>query len=1102
MRRVLRFLTLAFPLLAVTTVSAQIDARMLRYPAVSADRIAFVYAGDIWIAPKEGGMAQRLSTPRGEEMFPRFSPDGSLLAFTGNYDGNQDLYVMPVLGGVPARVTHHPAPDRMLGWFPDGGSLLYSSVMASGKPRFNQLWQVPKGGGLPSKLPVPYGEFGAVSPDGKTLAYMPLSRDFRTWKRYRGGMAPDIWLFDLQDRTSRNLTSSDANDSQPMWHGRKLYFLSDRDANKRYNIWSWDPDGGAFRQITFFEEYDVRFPSIGPSDIVFEAGGRLHLLDLATGKYDEVRIQVVTDQATLRPRAEKVASLVRSADISPSGKRAVFEARGDVFSLPAEHGPILNLSRTSGVAERYPSWSPDGKWLAYFSDRTGEYELTLRPTEGSGEERTVTSLGAGFRYTPQWSPDSKKIVFIDQLQAVHLVDVDAGRVQVVDEGLWLSHGGLQNFRVSWSADSRWFSYVMDAGNRRGAVYVHDTRNSMKHAVTGDFYNELEVAFDPDGKYLYVLTDRNFEPSYSNLDGTWIYANTTQVAAIPLRKDVPSPVAPRSDEEKPAEKPSEDASKEKAAKEAKGGKAKDDEADSKPEEKAPKPVEIDFDGIESRLVVLPPKAGRYANLKAVAGKVVYRRLARTGSGEDKSPLVYYDLEAREEKTVLDNANGFALSADGKKLLVRRGQDFFIVDLKADAKADKQLATAELEVTVDPVAEWRQLYQDAWRFQRDYFYDPGMHGVDWNEMHRRYGALLEWAVTRWDVDFVIGELIAELNASHAYRGGGDVETPAQRQVGLLGVDWSLENGAYRIARILDGAVWDNEVRSPLRQPGVDVKEGDYILAVNGVPLDTTKDPWASFQGLAGKTVQLTVNDKPTLDGARHVLVETLATLTSEIRLRNLAWIEENRRKVEAASGGRIGYIYVPSTGFDGQKELVRMFQGQFTKEGLIVDERFNDGGQIPDRFIELLNRPITSYWGVRSGKDWQWPPIAHHGPKAMLINAWSGSGGDAFPYYFRLAGLGPLIGTRTWGGLIGISGAPQLVDGGTVTVPTFGMYGLDGEWAVEGYGVDPDIEVVDDPALMQDGGDPQLERAIREVMSALERNPPRHPAKPAYPDRSGR
>ena len=1061
--------------LSAAPIQAQVDARMFRYPDVSATHITFVYAGDVWVVPKSGGVAHRLSSPAGEEAFPRFSPDGAHIAFSGNYDGNGDIYVVPTMGGEPVRVTYHPMGDRMLDWYPDGSALLFASARESGRQRFNQFYRVAPSGGLPLKLPLPYGEFGTLSPDGTTLAYTPKSRDYHTWKRYRGGWATEVWLFNLETLESRNITNHPANDGQPMWYGRTIFFLSDRDENQRYNLWAYDLDTESVRQVTRFTDVDVTFPAMGPSDIVFQAGGRLYLLDLTTEQIGEVSVEVVTDQATLRPRSEKVAGLIFDGGISPSGKRAVFEARGDVFTVPAEHGPVRNLTNSSGIAERYPAWSPDGKWVAYWSDRSGEYQLTVRPADGSGEERTLTSYGPGFRYTPTWSPDSEKLAFVDQTMTIRIYDMDRERTTDVDQALFWFQGALNAFSPSWSADSRWLTYARDLENRNNAVFLYDTRSGQLHQVTAGYYSDAQPVFDPDGDYIYFLTDRSFQPVYSDFDNSWVYPNATNVAAASLRRDVPSPLAPRSDEEEAADE---------------NGNGDDEDEDKD------KAVEIDLVDFERRITILPPDPGNYTNLRAVSGKVLFRRLPRSGSDDDESPIVYWDLEEREEKTVIGDADGFDVSADGEKLLIREDRSFAIVDVKADQKMDEPLRVAEMETVVDPKAEWRQIFTDAWRLERDFFYDPNMHGVDWNAVRAHYGRLLEDAVTRWDVNFVIGEMIAELSASHTYRGGGQTESAPRRGVGLLGVDWELDDGAYRIARIIRGAQWDADVRSPLSQPGVDVSEGDYILAVNGIPLDPNRDPWAAFQGLAGQTVELIVNDRPRTDGARRVLVETLS---SETRLRHLAWIEANRKAVDEATDGRVGYVYVRSTGRDGQAELLRQWRPQINKAGLIIDERWNSGGQIPDRFVELLNRPPLAFWAVRDGTDWAWPPMAHFGPKVMLINAWSGSGGDAFPDYFKKAGVGPLIGTRTWGGLIGITGAPSLIDGGSVTVPTFRMYDPDGEWFAEGHGVDPDIEVPEYPTALARGSEPQLERAIQEVLLLIQMNPPARPVRPPYEDR---
>jgi tricorn protease len=1078
-------LTLAVTTFAANALWGQVDGRMLRYPDVSESHICFVYAGDIWVVDKSGGLAHHLSSPKGEESFPRFSPDGSQIAFSGNYDGNSDIYVVPTMGGSLERVTHHGMPDRMLDWTPDGKKILYASPMASGRQRFQRFFLTSASGGLPERLPLPYGEFGSLSPDGKALAFTPISRDFRTWKRYRGGMAPDIWLFDLDALTATNLTNNLANDTQPMWHGSTVYFLSDRGLNQRHNIWAHNLDSNESRQVTRFEDFDIHFPAIGPSDIVFEAGGELYLLDLDTEEMRPVEIKIVTDRSTLKPSTVNVAKLIQNASISPKGKRALIEARGDVFSVPAEHGPIRNLTRSSGAAERYPSWSPDGKLVAYWSDQSGEYELTVCNARDGSDPRKLTSYGPGYRYQIHWSPDSKKLAFVDKAMSIFVYDIAQNQTAQVDKGLWMYQGALDNFGVGWSPDSRWLAYARGQDNRSRAVYLYDTNTEERHQVTSGYYDDRQPTFDPEGKYLYFLSSRTFRPSYSDLDNSFIYANSTNIMAVSLTPDIPSPVAARND----------DVDLE-GEEEEEGGEEEEDEA----EDKKVSPVEIVIDGFEQRAVTLPMKAGNYGALAGAPGKVVYLKRPLTDMGpEATSALVYYDLEEREEKTVLGDIHGYHLSADHQKVLAWKNRDFSIVDLDEDQEMEKTLRTAELEMYLDPRAEWRQIFNDAWRLSRDFFYDEGMHGVAWETMRERYGTLLRDVMTRWDLNYLIGELIAELNASHTYRGGCDLETPQRVGVGYLGIDWEINEGAYRVGKIIDGANWDSEVRSPLAVPGVDISKGDYILAVNGVPLDVSKDPWSAFQGLADKVVELTVNDGSTLEGSRKVIVKALA---DESRLRHLAWIESNRRRVDEKSDGRLGYIYVRSTGRDGQSELVRQFMAQFHKKGLVIDERFNSGGQIPDRFIELLNRPALAFWAVRDGKDWQWPPIGHFGPKVMLINGWSGSGGDAFPDYFRKAGLGPLIGSRTWGGLIGMTGAPSLIDGGRVTVPTFRMYDPDGKWFKEGHGVDPDIEVKEDPGLLARGTDPQLERGIDETLRLLADKPPVQPERPTYEDRSGK
>ncbi len=1064
---------------------AQVNARMLQYPDISSTHISFTYGGDVWIVAKEGGTAYKLTSAKGTELLARFSPDGKQIAFSGNYNGNVDVYVMPSLGGLPIRITHHGMNDRLVDWYPDGNFLLFASSRESGKQRFSQFYKVSKDGGMPEKLPIPYAEFGVLSPDGKKIAYTPRTRAFRTWKRYQGGMAADIYLFDLEKNTAENITNNIANDEFPMWTGNKIYFLSDRGDNKRNNIWSYDISSKQSKQITDFDEFDIHFPSIGSNEIVFEAGGLLYLLDLSTEKYHEVNISVVTDESTLMARNENVEKMIQNFSLSYNGNRTLFEARGEIFSVPTENGPVINLTQSSGVAERYPAYSPNGKYAAYFSDRSGEYELTVRDMEKPSGEKKLTSLGEGFRYQIFWSPNSKAIAFIDQTMTIYVYDMDKDKTTKVDQNKWMYEGDLENFSASWSSDSRYLAYGKELDSRTTAIGIFDTKDGQTRQVTSGYYNDVKPVFDPSGKYLFFLTNRSFKPVYGDFDNTWIYPNSTKIAVVTLTKDFMSPLAPKND-----------SSIVKKDEEKKSDEKKDDKKDVKKDVPKVKEVKIDFDGFEQRVVILPPAAGNIANLQAVTGKVIFHRMPNNGSDDKKKPVSYYDLEKREEKTILDDADAFQISADEKKILVSKQKSFSVVDIAPDQKMDKKLPTNQLEMTVVPRDEWKQIFNDVWRLDRDFFYDKNMHGVDWKAMKKQYGNLIDNAMTRGDVNYIIGELIAELNSSHTYRGGGDDETPLQRKVGYLGIDWELKNGAFAIKKIVKGAQWDTEVRSSLDESGLNVTAGNYILAVNGVTLDITEDPWAAFDGLADKTIELTVNNKPSWDGAWNIIVKTMS---DETRLRNLEWIESKRKRVNEATGGKIGYIYVPSTGLDGQDELVRQFYAQFTKEGLIIDERFNNGGQIPDRFIELLDRKPLAFWAVRDGKNWQWPPVANFDPKVMLINGWSGSGGDAFPDFFRKAKLGPLVGARTWGGLIGISGAPRLIDGGSITVPTFRMYDPDGKWFKEGHGVDPDIEVPEDYTKLSKGVDNQLEIAIEEVMKLYKENPSVNPKQPPYEKR---
>ena len=851
-----KLLPLMFLVFAQINVNAQVNAGLYRFPDVSQTHIVFTYANDLWVVPKEGGKAYKLSSPPGVESYPKFSPDGKTIAFSANYDGNRDVFVVPAQGGLATRLTFHGMSDRVVDWYPDGQSILFASGRDSEKERFNKFFKISPLGGLPEKLPLAYAEFGSFSSDAKKIAVTIETQIGRTWKRYRGGNVADIIIFNLADNSSEKISkSNDAGDEFPMWYQDKIYFISDRGAENRMNLWQYEIASKAFKQLTTFADNDIHYPSLGPGEIIFEQGGKMYLYSITAGNYHEVKIELITDEMSLKPRIEKVDKYIQRASVSPDGNRALIEARGDIFSLPAEHGFVKNLSHSQGVAERYPTWSPDGKTIAYWSDRSGEYELTLLE---NGKEMKVTSLGAGFRYKLFWSPDSKKLAFVDKAMKIAVYDRSSSSIIPVDKMLRASHGNLESFSASWSVDSRWLSYARDLDNYHSAVFLYDHQTKKAAQITSGYYNSYFPAFDAEGKYLFLLTDQSFSPMYSSIDGTFIYANSSQVAAISLKKGTRSPLYPRNDSVSMKEEKKEEAESKK--------KDKDKE---KPEEKKKDEkkviVEIDMDGLESRLVLLTIPPGNYWNLQAVKGKIFYQHFPNTGSPEKKGSIKYFDLEKREEKTVFDDADFYQLSANGEKMLIGKESTFAIVKPEENQKMDKPLRTAEMEMVVEPQNEWKQIYTDAWRFQRDYFYDPAMHGVDWNKVRVQYAKMLEGVSTREEVNFVIGEMIGELNASHTYRFGGDEEMEKKESVGYLGVDWQAEGQFYKIKRIVRGAIWDAEVRSPLDLPGIGIREGTYILAVNGIPLTTQMDPFAPFQGLGGKTVELTYNSTPTWQGA---------------------------------------------------------------------------------------------------------------------------------------------------------------------------------------------------------------------------------------------
>lgn len=1084
-----RLLLPALAIMAFQFSQAQIDARLFRFPDVSASQIAFVYGGDVWIVSKSGGTANRLTSSTGEEAFPRFSPDGKTLAFSATYDGNTDVYTVPVTGGVPLRLTWHSGPDRVIDWHPDGKRILFASGRESGTPAYRQLYLVGTKGGLPEKLAVPYGELASFSPDGNNIAYVTKITENYPFKRIRSGLASDVYIFDLKNGKADNITKSDAVEGKPVWVKNKVYYVGDAGVNGRRNIWMYDTDKKAKEQITQFRDIDINHMTAGPDEIVFEAGGRLYLLNLASNKYSEVKINVVADLSTLMPRTVNVGNNILNFDLSPDAKRSVFEARGELFSIPAENGVIMNLTNTSGAWERFPAWSPNGRSLAYWSDQSGEWEIWLRDN-ATTEAKKLTSINGGMGWNLYWSHDNKKIAFINDLQEIKVLTVATGALETIDKTEYNVYGALQGFRLVWSPDNKWVTYSKAGENGNSSIYLYSFDKKKLFRATSGYYNDAGPVFDATGKYLFFTTNRNFSPAYSSLDNTWVYPNSTQLAVATLDPSTQSLLYPKNDDIK--------LDTTSTAKPAPGDSAKK----TAPPVKTAATPNIDAEGIELRLEVLPVPAGNIGGLTAIDGKLLYMRFPNTGSAQGGQPsLNFYEFESRTEKTMLAGCNGYSPTADGKSILVRGQAGFAIIRPMPDQRMDKILRTSEMEIVLNPKEEWKQIFNDVWRRYRDFFYDPNMQQVDWNAMKKNYSALLENAITRWDVSNILQEMLSELSAGHTYVGGGDMEFGRNRINGFLGIDWAVDNGAFKVKKIVRGGAWDNEVRSPLEATGVNVKEGEYILSVNGRKLDTDLDPYSMFEGLSGKAVALRVNSKPTLEGSREVIVKTL-TPGQEQRLRHLEWIEGNRKKVEELSGGQLGYMYMPNTGTDGQTELMRQFYAQIDKKGFVIDERFNAGGQLGDRFIEMLNRPTLYNLAWRNAGITRWPQRGNDAPKVMLINGWAGSGGDAFPWAFQQLKLGPIVGERTLGILVGPATGHQLIDGGNITVPDARLFGADGKWFAEGYGIKPEIEVWDDPAQLAKGIDPQLVRAVQEAMKLVKEKPRVLYPRPKFEDRSAK
>jgi tricorn protease len=1083
--------------LALARVATAEDVPLLlREPTLSRSAIVFVYGGYLWAVPRSGGDARQLTTG-GHESTPHFSPDGQWIAFTGQYDGNADAFVMPAQGGAPTRLTWHPGDDVVVGWTPDSKRIVFRSARDA-YADFDRLYTIPVEGGMPEALPMWRGEDGSFSPDGSRYAYVPNMKWQNAWKRYRGGQTTPIYVVRLSDLALEKLPRQNSNDSSPAWFGDTVYFLSDRSGP--VTLFAYDTRSKAVKQAVENRGFDLKSVAAGPDALVYEQFGGIFLFDPQTGHASKVHIEVSGDLPATRPHFEKIADKIQAASLSPTGVRAVFEARGEIVSVPAEKGDVRNLTRTTGVAERDPAWSPDGQWIAFFSDESGEYALHLVDQSGQGEGKKF-NLGKppSFFYGPTWSPDSKKIAFTDKRANLWLLDLDTGALTKVDTDLFDVWGA--SLEPAWSPDSKWVAYSKFLLNHLRAIEVYSLDTHTSTRITEGIGDARHPVFDRGGKWLYFTASTDIGLGAGWLDLTSIQIPVTRtVYAVVLKKGDRGPVEPQSDEEKVAK--AEDSSKDRkdAASDDTKGKDTSREGDKRDE---PPVVTIDFDAIGQRIVALPIKAANYVQLNAGKAGILF-----LAEGPAVPPLAEvptysvskFDLGTRKTDPYVSGVSAFTVSQNGEKALFRQGPGAAAAwVIAATAAAPKPgegaLNLGDAEVYVDPRVEWNQMYKEVWRIERDFFYAPNFHGLNLAQAEQLYAPYLKGAGGRADVNYLFEEMLGEMTVGHMFIEGGDVPIPRRVKGGLLAADYKVENGRYRFVRIYTGEAWYPNLRAPLTQPGQEVRVGEYLLAVDGRDVRPPADVYSFFENTAGKQTRLKVAPTPDGKDAREV---TVVPVADEAEFRTRAWEEDNRRTVDRMSGGRIAYVHVPDTANGGYINFNRYYFAQADKEAAIIDERYNHGGYIADYIIDLLKRPLRNCATTREGRNWCSPLAQIYGPKTMIINEMSGSGGDALPWMFRQDKVGPLVGTRTWGGLVGIGPVPRLLDGGSVTAPGAAIYGLHGSWEVENVGISPDIEVENDPASVAAGHDAQLEKAVQVTLDALKKTPVVVPDHPPYPD----